>query len=52
MLALLPMLVLALVVALSIADGEYGPSAVLGAAAVVACGPVAYRLARRTGSSG
>ncbi len=46
-LAALPLAVLALVVALSFADGEYGLPALLAACAAMALGPVAYRVARK-----
>lgn len=47
MLALLPALVLLFVIALEIADGEYGVPAVAGALLVGLLGPVAYVLATR-----
>ncbi len=47
-LAALPLCVLALVVALSFQDGEYGLPAVAGAAMAIATGPLAYAFARRT----
>lgn len=46
-LAALPMGVLLLVIALSMADGEYGLRAVAGAGVAIALGPVAYRFATR-----
>lgn len=46
-LALLPLAVLFLVVALSFADGEFGLPAVVGAAIAMALGPVCYAAARR-----
>ena len=48
LLAALPLGVLALVVGLSFADGEYGLPAVIGAGVAMALGPAAYLLARRT----
>ena len=45
--AALPMCVLGLVVVLSFQDGEYGLPAVIGAAAAIGAGPIAYALARR-----
>jgi amino acid transporter len=46
-LAMLPLAVLLLVVALSFADGEYGLPALLGAALAIGLGPLCYALARR-----
>jgi amino acid transporter len=46
-LAALPIVIMALVVWLAIADGEMGGVAVLGAAAAIALGPLLYRGARR-----
>jgi amino acid transporter len=45
-LATLPMIVLIGVVAISLADGEYGLPAVMGSALAIAAGPVIYRIAR------
>jgi len=45
-LAALPMIVLIGVIAISLADGEYGLPAVVGSALAIAAGPVIYRLAR------
>ncbi len=47
LLAALPLTVLLLVVALSLADGEYGIPAVGGALVAIAAGPICYRIARR-----
>jgi amino acid transporter len=44
-LALLPLLILGLVIALSFRDGEYGLPALIGAAVAIGLGPVAYRVA-------
>jgi amino acid transporter len=44
-LALLPLTILILVIALSFRDGEYGLPAVIGAAIAIGLGPIAYRLA-------
>jgi amino acid transporter len=46
-LAALPLAVLLLVSGLSVADGEYGLPALLGAAVAIALGPLAYLLAVR-----
>lgn len=46
-LALLPVVILLIVVALSFRDGEYGLPAVIGAFAATALGPLAYSLFRR-----
>jgi amino acid transporter len=46
-LAVLPLGVLALVVALSFADGEYGLPAVIGATGAIALGPIIYSAVRR-----
>jgi amino acid transporter len=46
-LAALPMIILAIVVAISFRDGEYGVPAVTGAAVAVALGPLVYGLATR-----
>jgi len=46
-LATLPLAVLLLVVVLSLADGEYGVPALVGAALAIILGPVAYFLASR-----
>ncbi len=51
LLAALPLGVLALVVALSFLDGDYGTPALVGTAVAIALGPVMYALARRTLSS-
>lgn len=48
LLASLPMLVLLLVVALSVMDGEFGLPALAGAGLAIALGPVAYAIATRT----
>jgi amino acid transporter len=45
-LAALPMIVLIGVIAISLADGEYGLPAVVGSALAIAAGPVIYRIAR------
>jgi amino acid transporter len=45
-LATLPMIVLIGVIAVSLADGEYGLPAVVGSALAIAAGPVIYRVAR------
>ena len=45
-LATLPMIVLIGVIAISLADGEYGLPAVTGSALAIAAGPVIYRVAR------
>lgn len=45
-LAALPMIVLIGVIAMSLADGEYGLPAVMGSALAIAAGPVIYRVAR------
>ncbi len=45
--ASLPLAVLLLVISLSIADGEFGVPALLGAGAVILAGPVLYRLRHR-----
>jgi amino acid transporter len=45
-LAALPMIVLIGVIAISLADGEYGLPAVVGSALAIAAGPVIYRVAR------
>jgi amino acid transporter len=45
-LATLPMIVLIAVIAISLADGEYGLPAVVGSALAIAAGPVIYRVAR------
>jgi amino acid transporter len=45
-LATLPMIVLIGVIAISLADGEYGLPAVMGSALAIAAGPVIYRVAR------
>ena len=50
-LALLPSAVLALVVGLSFADGEYGLPAVVGAGSAIALGPLVYWFARRHATS-
>lgn len=50
-LAALPLGVLALVVVLSFADGEYGFPALVGAAVAIGLGPLAYLVARRGGAS-
>jgi amino acid transporter len=47
LLAAIPMIVLAGVVAMSFRDGEYGVPAVIGAAVAIALGPVMYKLAMR-----
>jgi amino acid transporter len=44
-LALMPLAILVLVVALSFRDGEYGLPAVIGAGIAIGLGPLAYRLA-------
>jgi amino acid transporter len=44
-LALLPMVILLAVVALSFRDGEYGLPAVIGAAIAIGLGPIVFRLA-------
>lgn len=44
-LAMFPAATMLLVVALSLADGEYGAPALAGAAVVIALGPLAYRIA-------
>jgi amino acid transporter len=44
-LAALPMIILALVIAMSFRDGEYGLPAVTGAAVAIILGPIVYRLA-------
>ncbi|MDQ2664375.1 MAG: APC family permease [Gemmatimonadota bacterium] len=46
-LAALPLGVLALVVALSFQDGEYGVPAVVGSAVAIGAGPLVYSLARK-----
>jgi amino acid transporter len=46
-LAAVPMIVLAGVVAISFRDGEYGLPAVIGAGVAIVTGPVVYRLASR-----
>ena len=46
-LAVLPVVILLLVVALSFYDGEYGLPAVIGALAAVGLGPIAYVAATR-----
>jgi amino acid transporter len=46
-LAVLPMMVLLGVVAISFYDGEYGIPAIVGATAAIALGPVMYQLAQR-----
>ena len=46
-LAVLPMVVLLGVIAISFRDGEYGFPAVVGAAGAIALGPIMYRLAQR-----
>jgi amino acid transporter len=48
-LALLPMSVLALVMALAITDGEFGLPAIVAACVAIALGPLLYRLAARPG---
>jgi amino acid transporter len=45
-LAALPMIVLIGVIAISLADGDYGLPAVVGSALAIAAGPVIYRIAR------
>ncbi|HET7287106.1 MAG TPA: hypothetical protein VFI71_06530 [Pyrinomonadaceae bacterium] len=50
-LASLPMIVLAGVICVSFADGEYGLPAVIGTAIAIAAGPLMYRLAVRAGSA-
>jgi amino acid transporter len=45
-LATLPMIVLIGVIAISLADGEYGLPAIIGSALAITAGPVIYRLAR------
>ena len=51
-LAVIPMLVLVGVVAISFRDGEYGVPAVIGAAAAIAAGPLMYWIARSRMQSG
>jgi amino acid transporter len=46
-LALMPLAILILVIALSFRDGEYGLPAVIGAAIAIGLGPIAYSLASR-----
>jgi hypothetical protein len=46
-LAMLPLCILLIVVALSFKDGEYGLPAVIGAAIAIALGPIVYRVAER-----
>ena len=46
-LAAMPVVVLLLVAGLSVADGEFGLPALVGAAGAIALGPVAYAIARR-----
>ncbi|MEI4913961.1 hypothetical protein Q8G39_28330, partial [Klebsiella pneumoniae] len=46
----LPVIVLVGVIAVSLADGEYGLPAVLGTAVAVAVGPLMYRVARWRGN--
>jgi amino acid transporter len=48
-LALLPMAVLALVIALAITDGEFGLPAIIAACVAIALGPLLYRLAAQPG---
>jgi amino acid transporter len=50
-LASLPMIVLAGVICVSFADGEYGLPAVIGTAIAMAAGPLMYRFAVRAGSA-
>ena len=47
-LAVLPMIVLVGVIAISFRDGEYGLPALIGAALAIAAGPLMYRLAQRS----
>ena len=49
-LAALPMIMLIGVVGVSLADGQYGLPAVIGAAMAIAAGPVVYRVALRSGA--
>jgi amino acid transporter len=49
-LALMPLAILILVIALSFRDGEYGLPAVIGAAIAIGLGPIAYYLASRRAS--
>jgi hypothetical protein len=53
LLALLPRLVLVVVIALAITDGEFGLPAIAGATAAILLGPGLFRLADRgAGSQG
>ena len=45
-LAMLPMIVLIGVIAISFRDGEYGASALIGAAVATGTGPIVYHLVR------
>jgi amino acid transporter len=49
-LAALPMIMLIGVVGVSLADGQYGLPAVIGASVAIAAGPVVYRVALRSGA--